>query len=86
MNQPATATAEAAQYFNKAKAGTYKTTDDLWMRTGAGKEKNGILVVPEGKTVQCYGYYSTASDKTTWLYVVYNGKTGFCSSKYLEKC
>ena len=84
MSQPATT--EAAQSFNKVKAGAYKTTSDLWMRAGAGKEKSGILVVPKGKTVQCYGYYSTASDKTAWLYVVYNGKTGFCSSKYLKKC
>lgn len=83
MAQPV---AEAAQNFDKTKAGTYKTTSDLWMKSGAGKEKSGILVVPKGKTVQCYGYYSTASDKTAWLYVVYSGKTGFCSSKYLKKC
>ena len=82
MAQPV---AEAAQNFDKTKAGTYNTTSDLWMKSGAGKEKSGILVVPKGKTVQCYGYYSTASDKTAWLYVVYNGKTGFCSSKYLKK-
>lgn len=87
ISQPATATAvEAAQCFDKAKAGAYKTTTELWMKYGAGKEKKGILVVPKDGKVQCYGYYSTAADGTPWLYVVYNGKVGFCSSKYLKKC
>lgn len=87
ISQPATATAvEAAQCFDKVKAGAYKTTTDLWMKYGAGKEKNGILVVPKNGKVQCYGYYSKAADGTQWLYVVYNGKVGFCSSKYLKKC
>lgn len=87
ISQPATATAvEAAQCFDKVKAGAYKTTTELWMKYGAGKEKNGILVVPKGRKVQCYGYYSKAVDGTSWLYVVYNGKVGFCSSKYLKKC
>lgn len=31
------------------KQGTYETITDLWMRTGAGKEKTGIIVVPAGK-------------------------------------
>ena len=86
ISQPAiTATTEAAQCFDNAKAGTYKVTTDLWMKYGAGKEKNGILVVPKDGKVQCYGYYNNAADGTPWLYVVYNGKAGFCSSKYLKK-
>ena len=86
MSQPVTAiTTEAAQCYDKTKAGAYKTTTELWMKHGAGKEKNGILVVPKDGKVQCYGYYSTATDGTQWLYVVYNGKVGFCSSKYLKK-
>ena len=86
ISQPAiTATTEAAQCFDNAKAGTYKVATDLWMKYGAGKEKNGILVVPKDGKVQCYGYYNNAVDGTPWLYVVYNGKAGFCSSKYLKK-
>ena len=77
--------AEAAQGFDKSLAGAYKATTDLWMKTGAGKEKGEILVVPKGGTVQNYGYYSTASDGNKWLYVTYNGKVGFCSSRYLSK-
>lgn len=76
---------EAAQGYDKTLAGTYKTTEDLWMKNGAGKDKEGILVVPKGKNVQNYGYYSTASDGTKWLYVTYGGRTGFCSSRYLKK-
>lgn len=87
MSQPVTATTtEAAQCYDKTKAGAYKTTTELWMKHGAGKEKNGILVVPKGRKVQCYGYYSKAANGTPWLYVVCNGKVGFCSSKYLKKC
>ena len=84
-NTASSTNAESAQCYDKNKAGTYKTTANLWMKTGAGKEKDGILVVPEGKKVQCYGYYSNALDGTAWLYVAYGDKTGFCSAKYLTK-
>lgn len=80
-----TAKAEDADFIDKTLAGPYKTTANLWMKTGAGKEKTGILVVPKGKEVQNYGYYSKASDGAKWLYVKYDGKVGFCSSKYLQK-
>lgn len=76
---------EPAQHYSKTLAGKYKTTANLWMKSGAGKEKNEILVVPKGAAVQCYGYYSVASDGTRWYYVEYNGTVGFCSSKYLSK-
>ena len=77
--------AEPAQSFDKTLAGAYQTTADLWMRTGAGKEKAGILVIPKGGAVQNYGYYSTASDGNKWLYVIYKDTVGFCSSRYLKK-
>lgn len=75
---------DSAASFDKSIAGTYTTTSDLHMRAGAGTSKTILLVVPKGKSVQNYGYY-TAVNGTKWLYVTYNGTTGYCSSKYLKK-
>lgn len=74
----------AAKYRDNSLAGTYKTTTDLYMRTDAGKDNASICIIPAGKSVQCYGYYNKDGG-TKWLYVVYNGKSGYCSSKYLKK-
>ena len=71
-------------------SGTYKTTDDLNMRNGAGATANSIMItIKKDDTVTCEnGEYSTAGG-TKWLYVKYVTKSkiyyGFCSSKYLEK-
>lgn len=75
---------DSAASFDKSLAGTYITTTDLNMRAGAGTSKTSLLVVPSGKSVQNYGYY-TSIGGTKWLYVTYKGMTGFCSSKYLQK-
>lgn len=76
---------DGAQNFDKSLAGTYKVTASaLNIRAGAGTSKKSLGTISNGKTVQCYGYYTTVSG-TKWLYVAYNGMTGFCSSKYLEK-
>ena len=65
--------------------GTYKVmASSLNLRAGAGTKKKILEVMPNGAKVQCYGYYTRVSG-TKWLYVVYNGVTGFASSKYLEK-
>ncbi|MCD8085438.1 MAG: SH3 domain-containing protein [Clostridiales bacterium] len=83
-----TTSTDAAKSFDKSVAGTYKTTANLNMRTGAGTGKDIIVTLPKGQTVTCYGYYTTYSG-TDWYYVVstYGGVeyTGFCSSKYLSK-
>ena len=77
--------AEAAQDFDKSLAGTYKVTASaLNIRAGAGTGKKSLGKIPNGKTVQCYGYY-TKVGSVKWLYVTYNGITGFCSSQYLKK-
>ena len=69
-------------------AGTYKTTADLYMRHGAGKNKKAMVVIPNGTPVSCYGYYSI-SGGVKWLYiqVVLDGVkyTGFSSGAYLKK-
>lgn len=75
-------TSEGAESFDKSIAGTYKTTDSLYLREGAGTGKHAIMVMPAGASVQNYGYY-TAVSGVKWLYVKYGDKTGFCSSEYL---
>lgn len=76
---------EVAKYHSPALIGAYKTTAELNMRTGAGTGKTIILTIPKGKSVQCYGYHNKDGSGTKWLFVTYNGKSGYCSSKYLKK-
>ena len=80
---------EAARYFLKPLAGTYKVTASwLNVRNGAGITKKKLVAIPKGTKVRCYGYYTSVLG-TKWLYVqfTYNGivYTGFASSKYLVK-
>lgn len=76
---------EAAKHRDNSLSGSYKTTAELNMRTGAGTDKGIILIIPKGHSVQCYGYYNKDGSGTKWLSVVYNGKTGYCSSNYLKR-
>ena len=78
-----------AKSYLKSLTGTYKTTASLNLRSGAGTSKEKICVIPKGKEVKCYGYYTTVGS-TKWYLIVYvndNGKshTGFASSNYLKK-
>lgn len=85
--KPSGIKAESAKSFRKSIAGTYivnTSTDPLMLRSGAGTDKTVIARMPKGAKAQCYGYY-TPVNGTDWYYVVYNGKTGFASSKYLKK-
>lgn len=79
---------ESAKSFSNALAGTYKTTDDLNIRAGAGTNKSIMVTIPKGTTVKNYGYY-TEVNGTKWLYVQFTYKnvtyTGFGSGKYLKK-
>jgi hypothetical protein len=74
---------DPAKNFDKKIAGTYRTTADLNLRCGAGTSKTILTVIPSGKSVNCYGYYTPVVG-TKWYLVVYNGTTGFVSSKYLR--
>lgn len=75
---------DPATCFNKSVAGTYKVTASaLNIRSGAGTNKKILDTIPNGRTVQCYGYYTPVVG-TKWLLVSYNGMTGFVSSKYLR--
>ena len=90
--ESATKSVTASDYAQKGPdssvAGTYKTTADLYMRHGAGKNKKAMVVIPNGTPVSCYGYYSI-SGGAKWLYiqVVLDGVkyTGFSSGAYLKK-
>lgn len=61
----------------------FKTTTSLNQRYGAGTDYPIIQTVPKGKSVNWYGYSFIVGD-TEWKLVEYNGKLGFCSSKYLK--
>ena len=74
---------DAAESFDKSKAGRYKVkaTGGLNLRVGASVNKKQLEVMPHGSTFQCYGYHTRG-----WLYgVSENGKMGFCSEAYLTK-
>lgn len=75
---------ESAKSFLASIAGTYKTTTDLNLRKGAGTNKGVQCVIPKGKKVTCYGYYTTV-ENVKWYLVTYNNYTGFVSSKYIKK-
>lgn len=80
---------DSAKSFSKSIAGTYKTTSGLNIRSGAGTSKTILTVIPKGKNVICYGYYTSVVG-TKWYYVTYQDAkgiryTGFVSSKYLKK-
>lgn len=80
---------DAARYFLKSLAGTYKVTaSSLNIRSGAGITKTKLVAIPKGTAVKCYGYYSTSLG-VKWLYIqfTYKGVTynGFASSQYLKK-
>lgn len=79
---------DSAKGFDKALAGTYKTTSGLHLRHGAGITEKSMIVIPKGTTVNNYGYYTSVLG-TKWLYiqVTLDGiqYIGFSSSRYLKK-
>jgi hypothetical protein len=75
---------DSAKSFSRSIAGDYSTTANLNMRSGAGVSKSIIDTIPKGKSVKCYGYYTTVSG-VKWYLIKYNNATGFVSSKYLTK-
>lgn len=74
---------EPARYRDAKYNGSYKTTSNLNLRTGAGTNKSIVTVIPKGTSVVCNGYYSKAKDQV-WLFIQYGKYTGFVSKKYLK--
>lgn len=79
-----TAKVEAAKKKDAKLAGTYTTTANLNIRTGAGTGKDIIKTLPKGTKVKNHGYYNEV-DGAKWLYVEVNGTVGYCSKKYLKR-
>lgn len=80
---------EAAHYFDKSLAGTYKcTASELNIRNGAGTSKKILTTIKSGDAVQCYGYYNIV-DGAKWLYIQFKQGnvqyTAFASAQFLEK-
>lgn len=81
---------EIARLFDSsAKAGkeyTVKTRDGsgLNMRMGASTTAQKITTIPEGGTVQWFGYYNKGNDGAKWYLVVYGTYTGYAHSGYLK--
>lgn len=77
-----------ASHVDKAIAGTYITTADLYCRNDAGKNKKALCLIPKGTEVQCYGYYSVYGG-VKWLYIQFTMDgtqyTGFSSGEFLKK-
>jgi N-acetylmuramoyl-L-alanine amidase CwlA len=79
---------DAAKNYTKSFAGTYRCTDELNLRKGAGTKKQLKVTMPKNTKVQCYGYWSP-NGTTKWLLVSVklNGVeyVGYCSKKFLKK-
>lgn len=77
-----------AECFNKNLAGTYRTTEDLYLRNDAGTNKKALCIIPQGTDVMCYGYYNDFNG-VKWLYIqfIMDGVMyiGFSSSTYLKR-
>lgn len=72
---------EPAKNKNAKFAGTYKTTANLNLHTGAGTKKPVLLTIPKGAGIICYGYYTSATG-AIWYFVQYGKYTGYVSQKY----
>ena len=61
-----------------SKSTYYKTTASLNLRKGAGTSYAKLCTMPSGTKL-------TGTVTNGWLKTTYNGKTGYCSTKYLKK-
>lgn len=75
---------QAAESKNVSYKGTYKTTVNLNLRSGAGTGNNVIITIPKGSEIHNYGYY-TKHGKDVWLLVQYGKYTGYVHSRYVKK-
>ncbi len=62
------------------KTGTYKTTDAVNMRTGAGTSYSVVTTIPSGKTLNVTSI--TTAGGYTWGKTTYNGNTGYVALEY----
>lgn len=76
--------AAVAKFYDKTLSGSYTATGSVHMRVNAGTTYDIITTLKKGYKVQNYGYYNK-SGKNVWLYVDYDGTTGYVSKRYLKK-
>lgn len=79
-----------ANNFDTRLIGTFKTTEEVYLRKGPGKNKFAVCKIPKDIEVYCCGFYDVA-EESEWLYVhcspfgdsiVYNG---FVCKDYLNR-
>lgn len=64
----------------------YVTANELNIRTGAGVDKSTVSFSPLKKNTAVFVCDTVkAPNGDVWYYIKYNGKFGFCSSKYIAK-
>ena len=63
----------------------YFTTGNVWMRKSAGVLGIPIMTIKAGSFVKGTGMTASVLG-SPWYEVIYDGKIGWCSGKYLQKC
>lgn len=60
-----------------------RTTGKLWLRSGAGTNNSGLIVIPLGEKVPILGS-AVFIGATPWFPTEYKGYTGYASGKYIS--
>ena len=74
-----------ARFFDRGRAGSYKTTCSCNLRYGASLTDTIRKVLPAGATVYNYGYYNTDDRGVVWLLVIAGADVGYVSRKVLTR-
>ena len=65
-----------------ALAASVRTTGDVWLRKGPGKNYSKITAIDSGTKLEYLGDISTDYRGVDWYHVKYHGKKGWVSSRY----
>lgn len=74
-----------ARFFDRGRAGSYKTTCTCNLRYGASLTDPIRKVLPADTTVYNYGYYNTDARGVEWLLVIAGADVGYVSRKVLTR-
>lgn len=61
-----------------------RTTGDVWLRTGPGRDYDAISILSTGKTFDYLGESSVDERGVAWYKIIAGDKTGWVSSRYSE--
>ena len=70
--------------FTAALASSVRTTGDVWLRKGPGKNYSKIRAISKGTKLSYTGKSSVDYRGVRWYRVKYNGSTGWVSSRYAK--